>query len=61
AMAALREDLGADKVEARHFEIAMSRVKPSLTDEILKYFEEVKKTLRAITIPEERKEETYVY
>ena len=61
AMAALREDINAEKVESRHFEIAMSRVKPSLTDEILKYFEEIKKTLRAATIPEERKEETYVY
>ncbi|ACB06954.1 CDC48 family AAA ATPase [Candidatus Korarchaeum cryptofilum] len=61
AMAALREDINAERVEPRHFEIAMSRVKPSLTDEILKYFEEIKKTLRAVTIPEERKEETYVY
>jgi len=61
AMSALREDINAEKVESRHFEIAMSRVKPSLTDEILKYFEEIKKTLRAVTIPEERKEETYVY
>jgi transitional endoplasmic reticulum ATPase len=61
AMSALREDINAERVEPRHFEIAMSRVKPSLTDEILKYFEEIKKTLRAVTIPEERKEETYVY
>jgi transitional endoplasmic reticulum ATPase len=61
AMAALREDINAERVEPRHFEIALSRVKPSLTDEILKYFEEIKKTLRAATIPEERKEETYVY
>jgi transitional endoplasmic reticulum ATPase len=61
AMAALREDINAERVESRHFEIALSRVKPSLTDEILKYFEEIKKTLRAATIPEERKEETYVY
>ncbi len=61
AMAALREDIKAEKVEMRHFEQALSSIKPSLTEDILKYFEEVKKTLRAHAPPEERKEETYVY
>ncbi len=61
AMTALREDINAEKVEMRHFEQALTKVKPSLTDEMLKYYEEVKKTLRAATTPEERKEESYVY
>ena len=61
AMAALREDINVERVEMRHFEQALTKVKPSLTDEMLKYYEEVKKTLRAATAPEERREESYVY
>ncbi|MDK2383859.1 MAG: AAA family ATPase, partial [Candidatus Korarchaeota archaeon] len=61
AMAALREDINVERVEMRHFEQALTKVKPSLTDEMLKYYEEVRKTLRAATTPEERKEESYVY
>ncbi len=61
AMAALRENISAEKVEMRHFDQALSSIKPSLTEDMLKYFEEVKKTLRAIVPPEERREETYVY
>ncbi len=61
AMAALREDINVERVEMRHFEQALTKVKPSLTDEMLKYYEEVKKTLRAVTAPEERREESYVY
>ncbi len=60
AMSALREDLNASKVEMRHFEMALHKIKPSLTDDLLKYYEEVMKTLRAVTPPEERKEESYV-
>ncbi len=61
AMSALRENINAKKVEMRHFEQALSSIKPSLTEDMLKYFEEVKRTLRAIAPPEERKEESYVY
>ncbi len=61
AMAALREDIDVERVEMRHFEQALTKVKPSLTDDMLKYYEEVKKTLRAATTPEERREESYVY
>ncbi|MDK2372379.1 MAG: CDC48 family AAA ATPase [Candidatus Korarchaeota archaeon] len=61
AMAALREDINVKEVEMRHFEQALTKVKPSLTDDMLKYYEEVKRTLRAATTPEERKEESYVY
>ncbi|MCD6244470.1 MAG: CDC48 family AAA ATPase [Candidatus Korarchaeota archaeon] len=61
AMSALREDINAKKVEMRHFEQALTKIKPSLTDEMIKYFEDVKRTLRAVTAPEERKEESYVY
>ncbi len=60
AMSAIREDLKASKVEMRHFESALHRIKPSLTDDLLKYYEEVMKSLRAMTPPEERREESYV-
>ena len=60
AMSALREDLNASKVEMRHFEMALHKIKPSLTDDLLKYYEEVMKTLRAVTPPEEKREESYV-
>ncbi len=61
AMAALREDINVERVEMRHFEQALARIRPSLTDDMIKYYEEVKKTLRAASLPEERKEESYVY
>ncbi len=61
AMSALREDINANMVEMRHFEQALTKIRPSLTDDMIKYFEEVKRTLRAVTAPEERKEESYVY
>jgi len=38
-LAALRENLKIDKVYRRHFEFALSKVKPSLTPDILKYYQ----------------------
>jgi hypothetical protein len=50
----MRENIDADKVSMRHFESALDVVKPSLTEEILNYFEEVKKAMRAIAQGEQR-------
>ncbi len=50
ALNALRENPDAEKIYMRHFMRALDKVKPSLTDEILQYFEEVKKSLRATVI-----------
>ena len=36
---ALRENINIDKVYARHFEEALKKVKPSLTQDIIKFYE----------------------
>ncbi|AEM37983.1 AAA family ATPase, CDC48 subfamily [Pyrolobus fumarii 1A] len=40
ALAALREDINATKVHMRHFEEALKRVKPSITPEMVRFYEE---------------------
>lgn len=42
AMTALREDNKADVVEMRHFRGAMESVRPTITDDILDYYEQIK-------------------
>ncbi|ADJ14290.1 CDC48 family AAA ATPase [Halalkalicoccus jeotgali] len=42
AMTALREDRDADVVEMRHFRGAMESVRPTITDDILGYYEQIK-------------------
>jgi transitional endoplasmic reticulum ATPase len=38
-MLAMRENVSADKVHMRHFEEALRKVRPSLTPEMLKFYE----------------------
>ncbi|RLE52016.1 MAG: AAA family ATPase [Candidatus Methanomethylicota archaeon] len=38
AMAALREDINAQKVAKRHFEAALKRVRPSITEDMIQYY-----------------------
>ncbi len=38
-LAAIREDINIDKVYARHFEEALKRVRPSLTPEMVRFYE----------------------
>jgi SpoVK/Ycf46/Vps4 family AAA+-type ATPase len=45
-MMALREDLKATTVKHRHFETALKKVHGSLTEEILRWFEDLEKKLR---------------
>lgn len=42
AMTALREDSEAEVVEMRHFRGAMESVRPTITDDILDYYEQIK-------------------
>ncbi|MDL5362398.1 CDC48 family AAA ATPase [Halalkalicoccus sp. NIPERK01] len=42
AMTALREDPDAEVVEMRHFRGAMESVRPTITDDILDYYEQIK-------------------
>jgi transitional endoplasmic reticulum ATPase len=41
AIEALREDAEADVVEMRHFRQAMENVRPTITDDILEYYEQI--------------------
>jgi transitional endoplasmic reticulum ATPase len=38
-LAALRENINAEKVEMRHFIKALEKIRPSLTDEIIRFYE----------------------
>ena len=52
AMAALRENKDAKEVKMKHFKKAMNLVKPSLTKEEIKFYEEFSKRLQAAKIEE---------
>ncbi|MCC6039563.1 MAG: AAA family ATPase, partial [Thermofilum sp.] len=46
---ALREDINIQKVYARHFEEALKKVKPSLTPDIVKFYETWSERFRRAT------------
>ncbi|MFB6147210.1 MAG: AAA family ATPase, partial [Halobacteriaceae archaeon] len=46
AMSALRDDEGAETVEMRHFESAMESVRPTVTDDIMDYYENIEDQFR---------------
>ncbi len=50
AMFALREDLNATKVHWKHFEQALQRIHPSLTAEMVKWYEEIRTKFQARAI-----------
>jgi len=45
AMIALRENIKIKKVEMKHFEEALKNIRPSLTEELIKYYQAVSKDL----------------
>mgnify|MGYP000359585624 CR=1 FL=1 len=47
-MMALRENINIDKVYMRHFDKALARIKPSITPEMIKYYESWQERARAI-------------
>ena len=47
-MSAIREDINAQKVEMKHFELALKKIKPSLTDEMIKRYEEMAEKMKHI-------------
>ncbi|GAB3033811.1 CDC48 family AAA ATPase [Natronobiforma cellulositropha] len=49
AIEALREDREADIVEMRHFRKALENVRPTITDDILDYYEQIKEEFRGGT------------
>jgi len=46
AMVALREDDGAEEVEMRHFRQAMENVRPTITDDIMDYYERIEEQFK---------------
>ncbi len=43
---ALREDINAEKVYGRHFERALEKIKPSLTKELVRFYENIAKKIK---------------
>ncbi len=55
ALSAAREDINIQKVSRRHFEKALEKVKPSLSPEIVKSYEELaKRVKKSAEIPSDR-------
>ncbi|RLF24177.1 MAG: AAA family ATPase [Thermoprotei archaeon] len=48
AMMALREDINAVVVRMRHFELAMSKVKPTITQDMVRYYESWQEKLKRV-------------
>ena len=46
AIEALREDADAEVVEMRHFRLALENVRPTITDDILDYYEQIKEDFK---------------
>jgi len=57
---AIRENLNADKVYMKHFEKALQKIRPSLDEETIKYYEEVSKNI-AREIKPSKKEDLQYY
>ncbi|ALG82620.1 CDC48 family AAA ATPase [Halanaeroarchaeum sulfurireducens] len=51
AIEALREDEGADTVEMRHFRAALDSVRPTITEDLLEYYESVEEDLSGGSTP----------
>ncbi|MEM3647507.1 MAG: AAA family ATPase, partial [Thermofilum sp.] len=49
---ALRESINVDRVYARHFEEALKRVKPSLTPDLIKFYETWNERFRRAARPQ---------
>ncbi|MEM3465417.1 MAG: CDC48 family AAA ATPase [Candidatus Jordarchaeales archaeon] len=51
AILALREDLNAEKVYQRHFDEALQRVHPTITPEMMRWYEQMEKRFKQATPP----------
>ena len=45
---ALRESINIDRVHMRHFEKALKRIKPSITPEMVRYYESWQERAKAL-------------
>jgi len=60
ALFALREDVKAKTVESKHFEKALKRVKPSITEDVFKRYQKAVEDLRKTKVEEEEKTNRYI-
>jgi len=60
ALFALREDVKAKIVESKHFEKALKRVKPSITEDVFKRYQKAVEDLRKTKVEEEEKTNRYI-
>jgi transitional endoplasmic reticulum ATPase len=61
AILALRKDPKAKEVTMKHFEEALELVVPSITEDTIKYYEEIGKRLRSRSRRDERRSEAELY
>ncbi|MFH1013185.1 MAG: CDC48 family AAA ATPase [Thermoplasmatota archaeon] len=61
AMIALRENIKIKKVEAKHFEDALKNARPSLTEEVLKYYQTVAKDLGSSLAKKDKRDKDIQY
>lgn len=57
AMFALREDSKATEVKAAHFEKALEKVGPTVTDKIKRFYEQLQENFKAVSFRSKRKED----
>jgi len=60
ALFALREDIKAKSVEAKHFEKALKKVKPSIAEDVFKRYQKAVEDLRKTKVEEEEKANRYI-
>jgi transitional endoplasmic reticulum ATPase len=60
ALFALREDVKAKTVESKHFEKALKKVKPSITEDVFKRYQKAVEDLRKTKVEEEEKTNRYI-
>jgi len=60
ALFALREDIKAKTVESKHFEKALKKVKPSITEDVFKRYQKAVEDLRKTKVEEEEKTNRYI-
>jgi transitional endoplasmic reticulum ATPase len=60
ALFALREDVKAKTVESKHFEKALKKVKPSITEDVFKRYQKAVEDLRKTKVEEEEKANRYI-
>jgi transitional endoplasmic reticulum ATPase len=61
AMIALRQDLKTTEVTSDHFSIAMEGIRASLTDDVLKYYQNVSKNLGSGVAKKDKRDKDIQY